>query len=41
MPYPDEFEGFMITELGKYKDFKRQSVSHLMDSYEQFLKLRL
>ncbi|KAI0122772.1 GroES-like protein [Daldinia grandis] len=25
MPYPDEFEGFMITELGKYKDFKRQS----------------
>ncbi|KAI1801244.1 GroES-like protein [Daldinia bambusicola] len=25
MPYPDEFEGFMITELGKYKDFKRQT----------------
>lgn len=26
MPYPDEFEGFMINELGKYTDFKRQSV---------------
>ncbi|KAI0179838.1 GroES-like protein [Hypoxylon sp. FL1284] len=25
MPYPDEFEGFMITELGKYKDFKKQT----------------
>ncbi|KAL7619633.1 hypothetical protein AAE478_010174 [Parahypoxylon ruwenzoriense] len=25
MPYPDEFEGFMINELGKYKDFKRQT----------------
>ncbi|KAI1865740.1 hypothetical protein JX265_008063 [Neoarthrinium moseri] len=24
MPYPDEFEGFMINELGKYKDFKKQ-----------------
>ncbi|KAI1103710.1 NADPH-dependent medium chain alcohol dehydrogenase [Jackrogersella minutella] len=25
MPYPDEFEGFMINELGKYKEFKRQT----------------
>ncbi|KAI1773167.1 GroES-like protein [Hypoxylon cercidicola] len=25
MPYPDEFEGFMINELGKYKDFKKQT----------------
>ncbi|KAI0475275.1 alcohol dehydrogenase [Xylariaceae sp. FL0804] len=25
MPYPDEFQGFMINELGKYKDFKKQS----------------
>ncbi|KAI1438072.1 alcohol dehydrogenase [Xylaria sp. CBS 124048] len=25
MPYPDEFEGFMINELGKYQDFKKQS----------------
>ncbi|KAI0388884.1 GroES-like protein [Xylariaceae sp. FL0594] len=25
MPYPDEFEGFMITDLGKYTDFKRQT----------------
>ncbi|GAW26595.1 putative alcohol dehydrogenase [Rosellinia necatrix] len=24
MPYPDEFEGFMINELGKYQDFKKQ-----------------
>jgi alcohol dehydrogenase (NADP+) len=26
MPYPDEFQGFMITELGKYTDFHKQSV---------------
>lgn len=26
MPYPEEFEGFMINELGKYKDFKKQTV---------------
>ncbi|KAH9904351.1 alcohol dehydrogenase [Xylariomycetidae sp. FL2044] len=25
MPYPDEFEGFMINELGKYQDFKKQT----------------
>ncbi|KAI2631276.1 alcohol dehydrogenase [Xylaria nigripes] len=25
MPYPKEFEGFMINELGKYQDFKKQS----------------
>lgn len=25
MPYPEEFEGFMINELGKYKDFKKQT----------------
>lgn len=25
MPYPEEAEGFMITELGKYQDFKKQS----------------
>ncbi|KAI0116538.1 alcohol dehydrogenase [Nemania sp. FL0031] len=25
MPYPDQFEGFMLTELGKYQDFERQS----------------
>jgi len=25
MGYPDEFEGFMINELGKHKDFKKQS----------------
>ena len=24
MPYPDQFEGFMINELGKWKDFKKQ-----------------
>lgn len=27
MSYPEKFEGFMINELGKYKDFKKQSVS--------------
>lgn len=26
MPYPEEFEGFMINEIGKYQDFKKQSV---------------
>ncbi|CAJ2509378.1 Uu.00g144040.m01.CDS01 [Anthostomella pinea] len=25
MPYPDQFEGYMINELGKYQDFKKQS----------------
>ncbi|KAI0416020.1 alcohol dehydrogenase [Xylaria grammica] len=25
MPYPDEFEGFMINEIGKHQDFKKQS----------------
>lgn len=30
MPYPDEFEGFMINELGKYEDFKKQTVSLLV-----------
>ncbi|KAK5078048.1 hypothetical protein LTS08_003111 [Lithohypha guttulata] len=25
MPYPEEAEGFMINELGKYQDFKKQS----------------
>ncbi|KAI0160123.1 alcohol dehydrogenase [Xylariaceae sp. FL1272] len=25
MPYPDEFEGFMINELGKYQEFKKQT----------------
>ncbi|KAI1424228.1 alcohol dehydrogenase [Xylaria sp. FL1777] len=25
MPYPEEFEGFMINEIGKYQDFKKQS----------------
>lgn len=25
MSYPEKFEGFMINELGKYKDFKKQS----------------
>ncbi|KAI0024051.1 GroES-like protein [Xylariomycetidae sp. FL0641] len=25
MGYPDEFEGFMINELGKYQDFKKQT----------------
>ncbi|KAI0453493.1 alcohol dehydrogenase [Xylaria acuta] len=25
MPYPDEFEGFMINELGKYQDFRKQT----------------
>ncbi|KAK8050470.1 alcohol dehydrogenase (NADP+) [Apiospora phragmitis] len=25
MPYPEEFEGFMINELGKYKEFKKQT----------------
>ncbi|KAI1325455.1 NADPH-dependent medium chain alcohol dehydrogenase [Xylariaceae sp. FL0255] len=25
MPYPDQFEGFMINEIGKYQDFKKQS----------------
>lgn len=25
MPYPDEFEGFMINELGKPQDFKKQT----------------
>jgi len=29
MPYPEEFEGFMINELGKWKDFKKQSVCSL------------
>lgn len=28
MPYPEEFEGFMINELGKYKDFKKQTVRY-------------
>lgn len=27
MPYPEQFEGFMINELGKYQDFRKQSVS--------------
>ena len=26
MPYPDESEGFMISEIGKYTDFKKQTV---------------
>ncbi|KAJ2973067.1 hypothetical protein NUW58_g9035 [Xylaria curta] len=25
MPYPDEFEGFIINEIGKHQDFKKQS----------------
>ncbi|KAH8168091.1 hypothetical protein CIB48_g128 [Xylaria polymorpha] len=25
MSYPDQFEGFMINELGKYQDFKKQT----------------
>ncbi|KAI1822566.1 alcohol dehydrogenase [Xylaria intraflava] len=25
MPYPDEFEGFMINKLGQYRDFKKQT----------------
>ncbi|KAI0876163.1 alcohol dehydrogenase [Hypoxylon argillaceum] len=25
MPYPEQFEGFMINELGKYQDFRKQS----------------
>ncbi|KAI0516938.1 alcohol dehydrogenase [Xylaria bambusicola] len=25
MPYPDEFEGFMINEIGKYTEFKKQT----------------
>ncbi|KAI1129785.1 alcohol dehydrogenase [Nemania abortiva] len=25
MPYPDQFEGFMINEVGKHQDFQRQS----------------
>ncbi|KAK8088142.1 alcohol dehydrogenase (NADP+) [Apiospora hydei] len=25
MPYPEEFQGFMINELGKYKEFKKQT----------------
>lgn len=27
MGYPETFEGFMINEIGKYQDFKKQSVS--------------
>jgi hypothetical protein len=26
MPYPEEFEGFMVQEIGKYQDLKKQSV---------------
>lgn len=26
MPYPDEFEGFVINEIGKYTDFQKQTV---------------
>lgn len=26
MPYPEEFEGFMINEIGKDQDFRKQSV---------------
>ncbi|KAI1302868.1 alcohol dehydrogenase [Xylaria venustula] len=25
MPYPDEFQGFMINEIGKYTEFKKQT----------------
>lgn len=29
MPYPDEFEGFMITKLGDYKNFTKKTVGTL------------
>lgn len=32
MTYPNEFEGFMINEIGKHTDFKKQTVCPPPDS---------
>lgn len=37
MPYPDEFEGFMINEIGKHTDFKKQTVRTPRDTSRDFV----
>lgn len=37
MSYPEKFDGFMINELGKYQDFKKQSVrTNMTEHNEQY-----